>query len=594
MDKIDDYRVKCARCRSTFSVKYDGRKAIVSHMQTKKHLDTLETIITQTSLESYSVLSEKKRILAAKEATWSYHTIKHNQSFRSMDCTSVLIRNLFASDFRCARTKTEAIVRNVLSPYSISQCLQELHECKFVSIYTDQSNHLDTKCFPILVRYFSKCNGISIKLIDFQSIPGETSDILRDSVLYTLKRFNLESKIVAICADNTNTNFGGAARRGVNNLYAKLKDSIHPHILGIGCSAHILNNTVQNAVDLLPIEIESIIVYTVRVEILKEFCEESEIEYRKLLGYSKTRWLTLLPAIERVIKLYPALRSYFLSLDKCPQLLYCFFSSPFSECWLVFVHNQASLFHSTVLFAENQKVIVFEVYEILADIRSKMFNRYNSEFIPIMVQSLLTKITHEEGLLSDNFRQHILKFYENVVDYLDKWIGTFETFECFRWLALRVKPEWTGVQSSLITLLQLCGDSLSINENDLFDQFNFLSRLITDNKLEEWEKQNTTSDLRCIEIFKILKDNGIGSEYLEKIVEFTMCLPGTTAPVERVFSLMNLIWTNEKSQLTIDTLKSMLLIQCNLEDSCTDFFNTISANEELLRKTSNSEKYNSS
>ena len=230
LDKIDDYRVKCARCRSTFSVKYEGRKAIVSHMQTKKHLDTLETIITQTSLESYSVLSEKKRILAAKEATWSYHTIKHNQSFRSMDCTSVLIRNLFASDFRCARTKTEAIVRNVLSPYSISQCLQELHECKFVSIYTDQSNHLDTKCFPILVRYFSKCNGISIKIIDFQSIPGETSDILRDSVLYTLKRFNLESKIVAICADDTNTNFGGAARRGVNNLYAKLKDSIHPHI----------------------------------------------------------------------------------------------------------------------------------------------------------------------------------------------------------------------------------------------------------------------------------------------------------------------------------------------------------------------------
>ena len=91
---------------------------------------------------------------------------------------------------------------------------------------------------------------------------------------------------MAICAGNTNTNFGGVARRGVNNLYAKLKDSIYPHILGIGCSAHILNNAVQNAVDLLTIEIESIIVkiyshfyiYTVRVEILKEFCDESEIE----------------------------------------------------------------------------------------------------------------------------------------------------------------------------------------------------------------------------------------------------------------------------------------------------------------------------
>lgn len=69
--------------------------------------------------------------------------------------------------------------------------------------------------------------------------------------------------------------------------------------------------------------------YTVRVEALKEFCTETE--YHQMLGYSKTRWLALMPALERVIKMYQPLKSYFLSIEKCPQLLKNFFENPMSE-----------------------------------------------------------------------------------------------------------------------------------------------------------------------------------------------------------------------------------------------------------------------
>ena len=43
-----------------------------------------------------------------------------------MDCTSQLIRKLFESESNCARTKVEAIVNNVLAPYSISLCSADL------------------------------------------------------------------------------------------------------------------------------------------------------------------------------------------------------------------------------------------------------------------------------------------------------------------------------------------------------------------------------------------------------------------------------------------------------------------------------------
>ena len=38
-----------------------------------------------------------------------------------------------------------------------------------------------------------------------------------------------------------------------------------------------------------------------RVENLKYFSENVEIEYKRVLGYSKTRWLTVLPAVENIL-----------------------------------------------------------------------------------------------------------------------------------------------------------------------------------------------------------------------------------------------------------------------------------------------------
>jgi len=86
-------------------------------------------------------------------------------------------------------------------------------------------------------------------------------------------------------------------------------------------------------------------IYTVRIENFKEIGEDVEIEYKKLLGHSKTQWLTLIPALERIIKLFKALKLYFMSQPKCPTILRSFFMNPCAELWLSFAYSQASTFH---------------------------------------------------------------------------------------------------------------------------------------------------------------------------------------------------------------------------------------------------------
>lgn len=72
-------------------------------------------------------------------------------------------------------------------------------------------------------------------------------------------------------------------------------------------------------------------IYTARVEELKDFCMFVEIEYKDILGYSETRWLSLMPSVERILKLFSALKSYFLSQDKVPLILKTFFNNSCAE-----------------------------------------------------------------------------------------------------------------------------------------------------------------------------------------------------------------------------------------------------------------------
>jgi hypothetical protein len=91
-----------------------------------------------------------------------------------------------------------------------------------------------------------------------------------------------------------------------------LKESLGHDLAGVGCSAHIIHNTVQTATDVLPVDIEGVVskicsyfyMYTVRVENLKEVCEFLNQEYKKYLGYSKTRWLALLTTVERLLNMF--------------------------------------------------------------------------------------------------------------------------------------------------------------------------------------------------------------------------------------------------------------------------------------------------
>jgi hypothetical protein len=199
----------------------------------------------------------------------------------------------------------------------------------------DSSNRSEVKLVPIVARYFSIEEGIKVKLLHFDEVSGESAEILAQHLLQCVKKYKLEEKLVCYTADNTNSNFGGVKRKGEEHVFRKVQSDLDMPILEIGCSAHIVQKSVQTACDSLPLDTEDTVIkiykyfhiYTVRATKLKQFCEFVETDYKKILSHSSTRFLSLLPAIERILAIFDGLKSFFLFCDKWPKLLFDFFYS---------------------------------------------------------------------------------------------------------------------------------------------------------------------------------------------------------------------------------------------------------------------------
>lgn len=63
-----------------------------------------------------------------------------------------------------------------------------------------------------------------------------------------------------------------------------------------------------------------------------------------------------------------------------------------------------------------------------------------------------------------------------------------------------------------------------------------------------------------------------------------MCIPGSNANVEIIFSYINNLWTDEKNKMEIKTIKAMLIVKIFFEETCSDFHNFLLENQSLLKE----------
>jgi hypothetical protein len=114
---------------TSFTVSSGGRTSVSEHVATKRHKSAVVTqsSITKVSTFFKSIVPDKNDMaVALQEGTFAFHIVQHHQRFKSMYCSSGLIKKFFESKFTCSGTKVEAVIKHVISPWAHEEVTEEI------------------------------------------------------------------------------------------------------------------------------------------------------------------------------------------------------------------------------------------------------------------------------------------------------------------------------------------------------------------------------------------------------------------------------------------------------------------------------------
>ena len=494
------------------------------------------------------------------------------------------------------RTKAEAIVKDVLAPKAVSDVLKALTSPLLFSIQTDASNKGNRKMFPFAVQYFTPESGVTNKMLDFIENPDESAAGIVALLEQSLDKFGLSlDQVTAFSADNTNVNYGIH-----NSVYTNLKKK-HNDLLRGNCHAHIMHNTVKHALDKLTVDVENVVlkvyghfsVSAKRRESLKEFCEFCDVEFQEILRHVTTRWLSLNPAIHRLMQTWTALKSYFISLgDECPKQLQALLKlsedsneedGDIVEVYLLFCNNILSLFEEVVKKLESDATTCVELYSIMDSFKQKLTQRRDDQFYGYLTKVKLQRLLPQDANMA---RAEFTAFLNTAILYVEKWFNFSEDNWLFSLQPLSL-DHGTLTFSDLEKVASKLNLVHKVNMDDLYDECttaNAMLKRLREQDEAEWKTKGVAA--RWIAVFQ-----GAELPNLLSIMSHILSIPASTGYVERIFSRMAYKWSDSRNRCSVELMKSELLISLNFEQSCSEFHSSALKDKELLSAARSNQKY---
>lgn len=112
-------------------------------------------------------------------------------------------------------------------------------------------------------------------------------------------------------------------------------------------------------------------------------------------------------------------------------------------------------------------------------------------------------------------------------------------------------------------ILNLRLKSEIVNQNQLFDVA-VIAKEFWLSKVKAWKeeeiktKKKITSEDKWVQLFCHFKEKDILAPNLKLILQYIFCIPRTSAPVERNFSLMNNAWLDERRRMKENTVRGVI------------------------------------
>ncbi|KAB0803108.1 hypothetical protein PPYR_00078 [Photinus pyralis] len=200
-------------------------------------------------------------------------------------------------------------------------------------------------------------------------------------------------------------------------------------------------------------------------------------------------------------------------------------------------------------------------------LRTKITSRMNEHFFGSKVKFALNKLGPQE---KRKFEKEATEVYQRTLDYLSKFYD-FENSPFNHFSSIDIRTNGSISFNQIMETVTAC--RIDVNQDALFDEIDILKSTLDKLKLEI-----NFADF---------------SVELYKIVSRILSVPVSNAYVERVFSLMSNLWTDERNRMRVDLVKAELCTKLNFNMSCQEFTEYIKRDEqkELLTCCKSNKKY---
>ena len=560
------------------------------------------------------------------------------------DHLSPMIGEIFdgqvAKGYSCARTKSTAILNHAVAPALKSELVSAMRSSPF-SILIDGSNDTGLeKMNPLTIKIFDIGRGrVESRFLDMCTCTTTGTTSATAESIFTKMDQVLSSctvpwtNCVGFGVDNASVNIGKH-----NSIRTRVLRS-NPSTYFLGCPCHLAHNTASTAADCLSrttgfdVEEMAVDLYywfdksTKRKSTLEDYCVFCDVTYIAVIRHVSTRWLSLATAVERALKLYEGLRSYFLSEHESQarfRRLSQLFGSPITEVYLLFYQSVLPLFTHFNLLLQREDPCIHILHSQCMELLRKLLVKfvrvavikatthqteidYNNKdnqlpdstlFIGFTTRQKLQKLEREgdiSPLEVKKFIDGVRKYYEAATKYvLDKFPLNDDTLKHARFVEFDRRAHadlnFTDVEyfaNRYSAILKFTPKELDA----LFDEFADYQLLESADisgdiwkaarahyQVEEGDEERKEAFPRIDVIWafltKMKSADGCRQRFanLARIAQLVLVLPHSNAGEERIFSLVRLNKTSYRSSLSLDgTLSSILTIKTHIPDSFIKF-----------------------
>lgn len=221
-----------------------------------------------------------------------------------------------AKGVECSRTKTSAIVKNVLGRQSFQLTCQDLRRKNFSLIVDESTDRSAVKHLCLVVRYFNDSDNIQDKFLTLITLSGADAATLYNHItqFFIENEIPYKDNMIGCASDGANVMLGSK-----NSLMTLLKHDI-PSLFVMRCICHSFHLCASYSCEKLPRFVEDVTrdIYNYyfsaspkRIAEYAEFQSFCGIKIHKILHLSQTRWLSVHSVVCRILEQYRALQLFF-------------------------------------------------------------------------------------------------------------------------------------------------------------------------------------------------------------------------------------------------------------------------------------------